>query len=491
MNFRYITFYLVSLILLLNGLKSYANGESLYNEPYRSQYHFTPEKGWMGDPSGLMFYQGKYHLFWWGKAESTDLVHYTQITPNAMIGESENIKYFTGSAVVDKNNTAGYGNGAYIAAYTLFEKDSKKQAQGISFSHDGKVFHYYDKNPVLDLWSTEFRDPTVFWHEETSKWIMVVVKALERKVQFYSSDNLKEWTWLSDFGPSGDNEKSWECPDLFQVSIDGDPQNKLWVLVVSVNWAKEQYFIGNFDGKNFKLMENHPKHALYIDKGLDFYASRTFQDFDGTLNKKISMGWVSTWDYALKAPSTYGKGLWSIPREYKLKTYKEGIRLTQTPIKELESLRRNKISKRIKLKEGIQKVKEFCPSKNVYELDVTFSTDISNTFGFNLCVGNGKRVVLSYDTDSHNFVIDRTNCSAEAIDPKFKRMSNAIVEPVNNKIRFHIFVDKSSVEIFANDGKDVFSLLTYPSEKQNGIEIFSLRKGTIMEFNGWKLNSIW
>ena len=244
------------------------NSDSLYKEPYRPQYHFSPEKGWIGDPSGFMYYQGKYHMYWWGKVESTDLVHYQQITPYAMTGADDNISYFTGSAVVDKNNTAGFGKGAYVAAYTVFEKDSKKQAQGISFSHDGKTFHYYEGNPVLDLWSTEFRDPTVFWHEPTQKWVMVVAKALEKKIKFYTSPDLKSWTWTSDFGPAGDSEKSWECPDLFQLPVDGDSDKKRWVMVVSVNWAQEQYFIGDFDGTSFKLMDNHPAEPLYVDKGI-------------------------------------------------------------------------------------------------------------------------------------------------------------------------------------------------------------------------------
>ncbi|MCS2440247.1 glycoside hydrolase family 32 protein [Bacteroides uniformis] len=207
--------------LLLAGTLSAGaqmNSDSLYKEPYRPQYHFSPEKGWIGDPSGFMYYQGKYHMYWWGKVESTDLVHYQQITPYAMTGTDDNISYFTGSAVIDKNNTAGFGKGAYVAAYTVFEKDSKKQAQGISFSHDGKTFHYYEGNPVLDLWSTEFRDPTVFWHEPTQKWVMVVAKALEKKIKFYTSPDLKSWTWTGDFGPAGDSEKSWECPDLFRFA---------------------------------------------------------------------------------------------------------------------------------------------------------------------------------------------------------------------------------------------------------------------------------
>ena len=156
---------ILSLILMVSGSLSamaQPSTDSMYNEQYRQQYHFSPRKGWIGDPSGLMYYQGKYHLFWWGKAESDDLVHYKEVSPNVMKDVDKNIACFTGSALIDKNNTAGYGKDAYIAALTVFERDSKKQAQGIAFSHDGKNFYHYDGNPVLDIWSTEFRDPTVF-----------------------------------------------------------------------------------------------------------------------------------------------------------------------------------------------------------------------------------------------------------------------------------------------------------------------------------------
>ncbi len=481
-------------LLLLWGLtlsvKAQLRSDSLYKEYYRPQFHFSPEKGWIGDPSGFIYYQGKYHMFWWGKVESKDLVHYKQITPYAMTGPDHNISYFTGSVVIDKNNTAGFGKEAYVAAYTIFEKDSKKQAQGISFSHDGEIFHYYEGNPILDIWSTEFRDPTVFWYEPTQRWVMVVAKALEKKIKFYTSPDLKEWTWMSDFGPAGDNEKSWECPDLFQLPVDGSSKEKKWVMVVSVNWAREQYFIGDFDGVSFKLIENHPKEPLYVDKGLDFYASRTFQDFDETLESKISMGWVATWDYAQLVPSKYGKGFWSIPRSLRLKTYSEGIRLTQTPIEQLQTLRYNKVSMKRTIPVGTRLLSEFVPRENVYELETSFSTDISNTFGFNLCVGEGRKVVVSYDTDSYNLVIDRTHCADVAI-PKFDRMTYANVKPVDNKIRLRIFVDKSSIEIFANDGRDVFTLLTYPGEAQTGIELFAQKEGTKMELNAWMLKSVW
>jgi fructan beta-fructosidase len=222
-----------------------------YDEPYRPQYHFSPEKGWIGDPDGLIHYNGSFSLFWWGKATSTDLVHCTQESSLVMTGDAGDVRYFSGSVVVDKRNTAGFGVNAQVAVYTLFDKLTKRQAQGISFSSDGHQFHFFPGNPVLDIGSTEFRDPTVFWHAPTSKWIMAVALARDRKIQFYSSPDLKAWTWLSDFSASNVGREVWECPDLIELPVDGDPSRKKWVLVVSVDWSHEEYFIGNFDGTTF------------------------------------------------------------------------------------------------------------------------------------------------------------------------------------------------------------------------------------------------
>lgn len=464
--------------------------DSLYKEKYRPLYHFSPKEGWIGDPCGFIHYQNKYQMFWWGKVESQDLVHYQEITPFVMTGENIDMSYFTGSVAIDKHNTAGFGKDVYVAAYTIFEKETKKQMLGISFSHDGKTFQYYENNPVLDIGSTEFRDPTIFYYKPTKRWIMVVAKALEKKVKIYSSPDLKHWEWESDFGPYGDQEKSWECPDLFQLSVDGDWNDKKWVMVVSVNWAKEQYFIGDFDGKEFRPIDNHPQEPLYVDKGMDYYASRTFRDYDFTLTTTTTMGWVATWDYAQLVPSTYGKGFWSIPRNLQLKSYPEGLRLIQIPVPQLEMLRYNEVTCNRELAVGVNKVDFFTPSENSYELDLDFDVEKSNVFGVNLCVGNGRKVTISYDTDSYNLVIDRTNCTDARI-PKFSRVEHAKVVPINGKLRLHLYVDKSSVELFANDGKDVFTFLTYPGVSQTGIELFALKPGTNFSFKGWMLKSVW
>ena len=239
---------------------------SLYKEKYRPQFHYTPAHRWMGDPSGLIKHNGKYLAYNWGGVESDDLVYWTELNKSAILDVPEGRSTFTGSTVVDKWNTTGYGDDTMVAVFTGFHKDSKKQAQDIAFSVDGgKTYHYYDRNPVLDIWSTEFRDPTVIYDEKAEQWVMVVAKALEKKVAFYGSKDLKNWEWLSDFGPLGDQDRSWECPDIFQLPVDGDRNNMKWVLVVSVNWAREQYFIGEFDGVRFTA-DNPDQYPLYVDQ---------------------------------------------------------------------------------------------------------------------------------------------------------------------------------------------------------------------------------
>ncbi len=491
MKKRTCLFAVISIVFAINSsFSAEHNLLSNYAESYRPQYHFSPSKGWIGDPCGFIYYQNKYHMFWWGKVTSTDLVHYKEESPKVMTGDDGSISYFTGSVVVDKNNTASLGENAMIAAYTIFKKETKNQSQGISYSNDGLTFNYYKGNPVLDIGSTEFRDPTVFWYAPQSKWVMVVAKALEKKIKFYSSPDLKNWIWMSDFGPAGAQEKAWECPDIFQLPVDGNLKSKKWVMVVSIDWAREQYFIGDFDGTKFTLDKNQSSEPLYVDQGLDFYASRTFRDYDNTLKTTTTMGWVATWDYAPLVPTSWGKGFWSIPRDLELKTFPEGIRMIQKPIVALQTLRYAPVSFHRRLAKGRSIITEFEPKENVYEFDAVFSTDKPNSFGFNLCVGEGRKVVIGYDTRTQMLSIDRTNCANVTIE-KFSRTSSAKVIPENKQLRMHVFVDKSSVELFTNEGKEVFTLLTFPSETQTGIETFSEKGNTTISFKAWKLRSIW
>ena len=463
---------------------------TLFHEPYRPQFHFTPAHRWIGDPCGLIKHDGKYLAYSWGTAESPDLIHWKEINDHAINGMPPKTAAFTGSVVADKHGSAGWGDDALVAVFTLFDEDSKKQSQAVAFSHDGgHTYQYYDQNPVLDIWSTEFRDPTVIRHEPSGKWVMAVAKALEKKVAFYESDDLRHWVWTSDFGPMGDNSRSWECPDLFQVTVEETGEKK-WVLLVSVNWAREQYFVGEFDGRQF-IPDTPYSDPLYVDDGLDFYASRVFQNYDEPGSDDIiSIGWVNYWDYAPAAPSEWGKGIWSIPRSYSLYSTPDGLRLRQTPVKALESLRGEPFTLNRDYKAGTYSLPRLQSMENCYELMATIEAAPADVAGFNLCVGDGRKVSLSYDVATGYLTLDRTNCSDVKIK-FFDRISTTpVAAPGTRKINLRIFVDKSTVEVFADNGRKVMTLLTYAAPSQTGVEFFSQRAPIRLALTAWPMQSI-
>lgn len=462
----------------------------LYNEEYRPRYHFTPAHRWIGDPCGLIKTDSVYHLYYWGAASGKDLVHWKEINNHAINNVPKGIACFTGSVVADKEGSAGFGKDALVAVFTSFDEESKKQSQSIAFSLDGgNTFQYYDRNPVLDIWSTEFRDPTVIWDDRHKRWVMFVAKALEKKIGIYVSPNLKDWEWKSDFGPLGDTEKSWECPDVFQVEVEGEPGVRKWVMVVSVNWAREQYFIGDFDGESF-IAEEPAQYPLYVDEGLDYYASRVFQTPDEKDAAPVTLGWVNTWDYANPAPSKWGKGIWSVPREYKLRRTAEGLRLYQNPVENLKMLRGKPIGISKILSAGVTPLRQIGKLGNAYELVVDFTNLGTHPFGLNLCEGEGRRLVLSYDPSSHYLSVDRTNVAKEEI-PKFERKAHVKVLPQDGKLKLHVFVDKSTVEVFANDGEKTLTMLTFAAEGQDVASLFSLGQGVKARITAYPLKSIW
>ncbi len=265
------TFFLLAAGLATALLSMAARPQGSYMEPFRPQYHFTPEKNWMNDPNGMVFYEGEYHLFYqynpagdkwghmsWGHAVSPDMVHWTHL-PLAL-PEADNVMIFSGSAVVDWKNSSGFGTDGrppLVAVYTGYRTTDRVQFQCIAFSNDkGRTWTKYRDNPVIDINSTDFRDPKVQWHDATRRWIMTVSLSAEHKVRFYGSDNLKVWTLLSEFGPAGATGGVWECPDLFELPLPAT-NDKRWVLVVNMNpgsvagGSGGQYFIGRFDGTRF------------------------------------------------------------------------------------------------------------------------------------------------------------------------------------------------------------------------------------------------
>jgi sucrose-6-phosphate hydrolase SacC (GH32 family) len=292
--------------VLLICLKAQSAATSYYSEPFRPQYHFSPEKNWMNDPNGMVYYQGEYHLFYqynpfgdkwghmsWGHAVSPDMIHWKHL-PLAL-PEENNVMIFSGSAVVDWKNTSGFGKDGkppMVAIYTGYNTTNNLQYQCIAYSNDkGRTWTKYAGNPVINLNSKDFRDPKVQWYEPTKSWVMTVSLSKEHKVCFYRSDNLKDWKPLSQFGPAGATGGVWECPDLFELPVQGT-REKRWVLAVNIGSGSVaggsggQYFIGQFDGTRFtsdpdSIMKPTPEFVPQGKVIADF-ESETYGDWKTT-----------------------------------------------------------------------------------------------------------------------------------------------------------------------------------------------------------------
>ena len=328
-------------------------------DAYRPTYHFTADSNWINDPNGLVYHNGEYHLFYqhnpfapkwghisWGHSVSKDLIHWKTL-PVAMYedknpNDNDTTMIFSGSAVVDKNNTSGFANGSQkaplVAVYTSFVHNKfkpKVQHQSIAYSNDdGLTWTKYAGNPVVDIQSLEFRDPKVFWYEPQQKWVMVVLKAEQREAQFYSSKNLKDWELMSTWGRVGNTARVWECPDLVELAVKGTNEKK-WVFIVSAGHAQDgyvgmQYFIGNFDGTSFTPDHDY-KQPTFLDFGKDFYAAVTYNNAPN--DRKILVAWMNNWEYANEIPTgNVWRGAYAIPIVLSLVRYDNEIKLIQQPI---------------------------------------------------------------------------------------------------------------------------------------------------------------
>ena len=324
------------------GCDNLGTSKSYYKELYRPQFHFTPEKNWMNDHNGLVFFEGEYHLFYqynpfginwghmsWGHAVSEDLVHWDHLP--VALNEEDGIMIFSGSAVVDWKNKSRFGRNGQpplVAIYTGHRSSNQNQSQCIAYSnYEGRSWTKYKGNPVLQNPGTkDFRDPKVIWYEETNKWIMSL--AVGNYVNFYSSPDLKKWEFESEFGSGeGAHGGVWECPDLFPLRINGENTQK-WVLLVSMNpggpngGSATQYFVGDFNGHKFT---NELKQIRWIDYGKDNYAGVTWSDIPDEDGRRIFIGWMNNWQYAQTVPTNPWRSSQTIPRELELKTYSEGI----------------------------------------------------------------------------------------------------------------------------------------------------------------------
>ena len=430
-----------------------ANFDKENRERFRPVFHHTPEYGWMNDPNGMFWRDGEWHLYYqygpygsmwnnmtWGHSVSRDLIHWEHraevLKPDALGA------VFSGSCVVDKDNTAGFGNDAVVAMYT---SAGDAQTQSLAYSLDGgDSFTKYEGNPILTSGLVDFRDPNLFWNEEIGKWNLIL--ACGQEMRIYTSDNLVEWNEESRFGLGyGSHDGVWECPDLFRLPVEGTDEEK-WVLICNINpggpagGSATQYFIGDFDGRRFKLL-NPDRYmdgkALWQDYGKDHYAAVSF--YGAPDGRHTMMAWMSNWDYANNVPTLQYRSANTIVRDPFL--YKEGneIFLGSRPAREYDGA-------------GLD---------NILKINGSCKIVLTN--------GAGEEFVIAYDQKAMTLSCDRSRSGLTDFSDHFKEIA---VAPVRRKLTsMRIFIDNSSIEVFGNDGEVCLTSLVFPTSPLTGISV--------------------
>jgi len=491
----------IVIISLLFSLQLNAQTK-LYTEQYRPQFHFSPEKNWCNDPNGLVYNNGVYHLFYqhnpfgnvwghmtWGHATSKDLIHWKHL-PIA-IQEENGVMIFSGTCVVDKNNTSGFGKNGKIPMVAVYTGhiENVNQSQHIAYSlDDGITWTKYPHNPVLDLHKKDFRDPKIFWHEQKRYWVMALMFPVEHIMQLYSSKNLKEWNYLSDFGPAGDTSGVWECPDLTQVPIEGMPGKKKWLLQTSQN-ANMQHFVGVFDGAKFT--NENPAGKIYRpDYGPDYYAAIAYNQLPAAA-LPTSIGWVNNWFYANDIPTTPWKSAMALPRTLSVKKINNEWVLIQKPVAVTSSLRKKIFQSKT---ETVINKKILPVSSKQFEMELTIEPGIASVTGIKLAVGNNNNFEIGYDAAKYLFYIDRSKAGNTSFNENFKKTSRfeKIVFLKNKKLQLHIYFDNSIAEVFVNGGEAVFTAQLFPGENDNGLELFSTgSKSKFTNLSLWQMKTVW
>ena len=465
--------------------------DSSNRETYRPVYHHTPVYGWMNDPNGMFYKDGVYHLYFqynpygsmwanitWGHSKSTDLTHWTYegtaIVPDAWGA------IFSGSCVVDKDNTAGFGKGAVVAFYTSAKSTpwGDVQSQSMAYSLDnGKTFIKYEHNPILTSTERDFRDPKVFWYAPGKHWVMML--AVGQEMQIYSSGNLKEWKKESSFGAmQGAHGGVWECPDLVEVAVEGSKEKK-WVLICNLNpggpfgGSAAQYFVGSFDGKKF--VNESPTQTKWLDWGKDNYATVTWSN--APAGRCIALGWMSNWQYANNVPTTQYRSANTLARDLTL--YRAGgeLYLKSKPSPEIKKARaeEKKIST-FEVKGNYEVASLLADNKGAYEIEMTIENKGTSKIDFSLMNEKGEKVAMYYDVVRKQFVMDRSASGIVGFSRDFPAVT---VAPVRNTDQIHLrlFIDRSSVEAFGEDGEYVMTNLVFPAEPYNRM-VFSSDKGS-------------
>ena len=467
---------------------------------YRPKVHFSPKANWLNDPNGMVYFEGEYHLFFqynpndtvwgpmhWGHAVSKDMVEWEELDIGLYPDELGQI--FSGSAVVDWNNTTGFfpDKPGLVAIFTHHKDvdDQPVQTQSIAYSHDrGRTWTKYEGNPVLtDPKIVDFRDPKVFWDEPRQRWLMVL--ATGQSVRFYSSKDLKEWQFESKFGDDVGYQKGvWECPDLFELSIEGTDEKK-WTLIVSVGdnqdhniGSKTHYFVGDFDGTTFT-----PEHEdiRWLDHGKDNYAGVSFSDVPDSDGRRIYMAWMSNWRYANQVPSTGWRGQMTFPRSLSLRNVDGKYVVRQNPVDEIEQY-----------SEAVEAIKDKLINSGQSEqfkldgtsLDLSFKLDTTETeeLNFTFVHSNEQETVIKFDFSKKEAILQRKDYSDVNI-PDLYNEPQPMPFHGEDKLNLRLIIDSSSIELFTDDGLEALTSLNYLEQLPQELVISSI-KGDVEIISG-------
>jgi fructan beta-fructosidase len=460
----------------------------LYDEPFRPQFHYSPPQWWMNDPNGLVYYDGEYHLFFqhnpqdvvwgpmhWGHAVTRDLIHWETL-PIAL-SPDEHGTIFSGTVVVDAENISGLvPGGGLVAIYSY-----NTQTQGAAYSTDrGRTWTTYAGNPILSALRQDFRDPKIFWHED--RWIMAI--SAGQSIMFLQSPNLLTWEILSEFAGNY-HGGVWEVPDLFPMDVDGTTK---WVLIISVNptapagGSGTRYFIGHFDGRVFT--DESPDETLWLDWGADNYAGTIWNNApDG---RTLFLGWMNNWNYANEIPTSVWRGAMTIPRELELANTADGLRLIQRPIDALDLIRIPLNTWENLSIEGVTSLENVMGQ--TLEIEAEFELGDADVFGFDLCRTDEDSLQIAYNVQERQLVINRVGANLSGFNLAYP----GPLDPIDQRIRLHLLIDHSSLEVFANDGLLSMTSQFFPTGDMGDVQVFS-RGGTVklISLKANTLKSIW
>ena len=458
------------------------------SEKYRPVYHHTPLYGWMNDPNGMFYKDGVWHLYYqwnpygskwqnmtWGHSSSTDLVnwnhHPAAIEPNGLGS------VFSGSSAIDTENSAGFGKNAVVAMYT---SAGASQVQSLAWSEDnGNTFKIYPGNPVLPL-ESEARDPNMFWNPSTKKWTLILAHPLEHEMLIFSSPDMKEWILQSSFGKGlGAQDGVWECPDLFELPIDGTDRTK-WVLICNLNpggpfgGSAIQYFTGDFDGKTFKADTDASGNVptKWLDYGKDNYALVSWSD--APKGRRTAIGWMSNWQYAAEVPTQQFRSANTLPRELSLFTADDGqVYVASAPSPEVETLR-GKLTQNVSRATIGKKSRTYAlPTDNDGICEILLDIEAPKSKEVTLTLGNrkGEHVTMTYDVTGRTLSFDRRESGITNFSQDFPAVTTAPVYTHDGHMDLRIFIDRSSIEVFANGGRGVMTNLVFPTTPYSTLSV--------------------